>query len=113
MRRTARSHCGDDLRSYKVLPVGSLKSAAVNCSLPKVVPSSGVVTVPLHHRHGPCSTVPSTNAPTLEDMLRRDQLRAAYITRKYSGVNGSAGDVEDRTLPCRPRWAPPWTRWST
>ncbi|XP_044959009.1 aspartyl protease family protein At5g10770-like [Hordeum vulgare subsp. vulgare] len=98
---TLIAHAGDDLRSYKFLPVGSLKSAAVSCSLPKVAPSSGVVTVPLHHRHGPCSTVPSTNAPTLENMLRRDQLRAAYITRKYSGVNGSAGDVEgsDVTVP--------------
>lgn len=97
---TLVAHAGDDLRSYRVLPVGSLKSATVNCSEPKVTPSGGV-TVPLHHRHGPCSPVPSTKAPTLEEMLRRDQLRAAYITRKYSGVNGSAGDVEqsDVTVP--------------
>ena len=57
--------------------------------------------MPLHHRHGPCSPVPSTKAPTLEEMLRRDQLRAAYITRKYSGVKGGAGDMEqsDVTVP--------------
>ncbi|VAI80452.1 unnamed protein product [Triticum turgidum subsp. durum] len=99
--RTLVAHGGDDLRTYKVLHVGSLKSATVNCSQPKVTPSSGGVTVPLHHRHGPCSPVPSTKPPTLKEMLRRDQLRAAYITRKYSGVKGGAGDVEqsDVTVP--------------
>uniref|UniRef100_A0A8R7VG45 Peptidase A1 domain-containing protein n=3 Tax=Triticum TaxID=4564 RepID=A0A8R7VG45_TRIUA len=100
---TLVAHEGYDLRTYKVLHAGSLKSAAVNCSQPKVTPSSGGVTVPLHHRHGPCSPspVPSTKAPTLEEMLRRDQLRAAYIRRKYSGVKGGAGDVEqsDVTVP--------------
>ena len=68
-----------------------------------MTPSYGGVTVPLHHRHGPCSPspVPSTKAPTLQEMLRRDQLRAAYITRKYSGVKGGAGDMEqsDVTVP--------------
>uniref|UniRef100_M8B0Y0 Aspartic proteinase nepenthesin-2 n=1 Tax=Aegilops tauschii TaxID=37682 RepID=M8B0Y0_AEGTA len=99
---TLVAHGGDNLRSYKVLHAGSLKSATVNCSQPKAVSSSsGGVTVPLHHRHGPCSPVPSTEAPTLEEMLRRDQFRAAYITRKYSGVMGGAGDVEqsDVTVP--------------
>ncbi|VAI92545.1 unnamed protein product [Triticum turgidum subsp. durum] len=95
------AHGGDDLRTYKVLHAGALKSATVNCSQPQVTPSSGGVTVPLHHRHGPCSPVPSKKAPTLEEMLRRDELRAAYITRKYSGVKGGAGDVEqsDVTVP--------------
>ncbi|KAM3372064.1 hypothetical protein ACQJBY_019112 [Aegilops geniculata] len=98
---TLVAHGGDQLRTYKVLHAGSLKSATVNCSQPKVSPSSGGVTVPLHHRHGPCSPVPSTEAPTLEEMLRRDQLRAAYITRKYSNVKGGADDVEqsDVTVP--------------
>ena len=57
----------------------------------------------MHNRHGPCSPspVPSTKAPTLQEMLRRDQLRAAYIRRKYSGVKGGAGDMEqsDVTVP--------------
>ncbi|XP_044444054.1 aspartyl protease family protein At5g10770 [Triticum aestivum] len=98
---TLVAHGGYDLQSYKVLHAGALKSATINCSQPKVTPSSGGVTVPLHNRHGPCSPVPSTKAPTLEEMLRRDQLRAAYITRKYSGVKGGAGDVEqsDVTVP--------------
>ncbi|XP_037469908.1 aspartyl protease family protein At5g10770-like [Triticum dicoccoides] len=98
---TLLAHGGDDLRTYKVLHAGALKSATVNCSQPQVTPSSGGVTVPLHHRHGPCSPVPSKKAPTLEEMLRRDELRAAYITRKYSGVKGGAGDVEqsDVTVP--------------
>uniref|UniRef100_A0A8I6Z898 Peptidase A1 domain-containing protein n=1 Tax=Hordeum vulgare subsp. vulgare TaxID=112509 RepID=A0A8I6Z898_HORVV len=89
----------DDLRSsYMVLSAGSLKSATVNCTDPKAVsaPSGGGVTVPLHHRHGPCSPVPSTKAPTLEEMLRRDQLRADHIRRRFSGVKqGGAGDVEE------------------
>uniref|UniRef100_A0A3B6U9E6 Peptidase A1 domain-containing protein n=1 Tax=Triticum aestivum TaxID=4565 RepID=A0A3B6U9E6_WHEAT len=100
---TLLAHGGDDLRTYKVLHAGALKSATVNCSQPQVTPSYGGVTVPLHHRHGPCSPspVPSTKAPTLQEMLRRDQLRAAYITRMYSGVKGGAGDVEqsDITVP--------------
>ncbi|EMS67345.1 Aspartic proteinase nepenthesin-2 [Triticum urartu] len=93
---TLVAHEGYDLRTYKVLHAGSLKSAAVNCSQPKVTPSSGGVTVPLHHRHGPCSPspVPSTKAPTLEEMLRRDQLRAAYIRRNQS-ESGSL--LEDQT----------------
>ncbi|KAF7111213.1 hypothetical protein CFC21_111249 [Triticum aestivum] len=99
---TLVAHAGDDLRSYK--PVGSPESATVNCSQPKAAtPSSGGVTVPLHHRHGPCSPLPSTKAPTWEEILRHDQLRAAYVTRKFSGVKGGAGDVEqsDVTLPTR------------
>ncbi|VAI92546.1 unnamed protein product [Triticum turgidum subsp. durum] len=88
------AHGGDDLRTYKVLHAGALKSATVNCSQPQVTPSSGGVTVPLHHRHGPCSPVPSKKAPTLEEMLRRDELRAAYITRNQSE---SGNLLEDQT----------------
>jgi hypothetical protein len=55
-----------------------------------VTPPSTGVTVPLHHRYDPCSPVPSKKVPTLEERLRRDQLRAAYIKRKFSG----AGDIE-------------------
>ena len=47
--------------------------------------SSGATTVPLHHRHGPCSPLPTKKMPSLEDRLHRDQLRAAYIKRKFSG----------------------------
>ncbi|XBI03676.1 hypothetical protein VPH35_132066 [Triticum aestivum] len=93
---TLLAHGGDDLRTYKVLHAGALKSATVNCSQPQVTPSYGGVTVPLHHRHGPCSPspVPSTKAPTLQEMLRRDQLRAAYITRNQSE---SGNLLEDQT----------------
>lgn len=75
------------------------------CSEPKVVTpsSSRGITVPLRHRYSPCSPVPSKKKPSLEEMLRRDQLRAAYIKRKFSGVKkgGAAGDVEqsDATVP--------------
>uniref|UniRef100_K3YTE4 Peptidase A1 domain-containing protein n=1 Tax=Setaria italica TaxID=4555 RepID=K3YTE4_SETIT len=40
--------------------------------------------------------------PTLEERLRRDQLRAAYIQRKFSGAKAGAGDVQqhsDLTVP--------------
>jgi hypothetical protein len=39
--------------------------------------------------------------PTLEERLRRDQLRAAYIQRKFSGAKGGAGFVQqsDATVP--------------
>ncbi|KAL6633652.1 hypothetical protein ACP70R_026323 [Stipagrostis hirtigluma subsp. patula] len=91
---------GGGLR-YKVLNISLLKTDA-SCSQLKVAPSSGGATVPLHHRHGPCSPVNSTKTPTLEDMLRRDQLRAAYIQRKFSGARGgAAGGVQqsDATVP--------------
>ncbi|XP_062222176.1 aspartyl protease family protein At5g10770-like [Phragmites australis] len=93
------AHARDDL-SYKVLATGSVKPEAV-CPEPKAVPSSAGATVPLHHRHGPCSPVNSTKMPTLEEMLRRDQLRAAYIRRKFSGAKAGAGDVQqsDATVP--------------
>ncbi|OEL38375.1 Aspartyl protease family protein [Dichanthelium oligosanthes] len=95
------AHAGDD-RSYKVLSLDSLKSDAV-CSETKV-PSSGGATMPLHHRHGPCSPLATKKMPTLEEMLRRDQLRAAYIQRKFSGgdAKGGAGDdvqQSDATVP--------------
>ncbi|VAI92548.1 unnamed protein product [Triticum turgidum subsp. durum] len=99
---TLVAHAGDDLGSYyMVLPAGSLKSATVNCTDHKAVssPSGGVVTVPLHHRHGPCSPVPSTKAPTLEEMLWRDQLRAEYIGQKFSGVKGGGVEQSDVTVP--------------
>ncbi|KAG2661213.1 hypothetical protein PVAP13_1KG488400 [Panicum virgatum] len=85
------AHAGDD-RSYKVLSLDSLKPDAA-CSERKV-PLPGAATVPLHHRHGPCSPPPSKKMPALEEMLRRDQLRAAYIQRKYSVAKGGAGDVQ-------------------
>ncbi|CAL4995396.1 unnamed protein product [Urochloa decumbens] len=96
------AHAGDDHQSYKFLPLDSLKSDGV-CSEPKAVPLSGAATLPLHHRHGPCSPLTDKKMPTLEEMLRRDQLRAAYIQRKFSSsdANGSAGDAQqsDATVP--------------
>ncbi|KAK8463028.1 hypothetical protein SEVIR_1G308400v4 [Setaria viridis] len=95
------AHAGDD-RSYTVLSLDSLKSDAV-CSERKV-PLPGAATVPLHHRHGPCSPLNITKMPTLKEMLRRDQLRAAYIQRKLSaGAKGGAGDVQqsDATVPTK------------
>ncbi|RLN09034.1 protein ASPARTIC PROTEASE IN GUARD CELL 2-like isoform X2 [Panicum miliaceum] len=69
----------------------------------RCLPLSGAATVPLHHRHGPCSPLTTKNMPTLDEMLRRDQLRAAYIQRKFSGgdAKGGAGDVHqsDATVP--------------
>ncbi|CAN6253460.1 unnamed protein product [Urochloa humidicola] len=86
------AHAGDDY-SYKVLSLDSLKSDAV-CSERKAFPLPGATnTVPLHHRHGPCSPFTDKKMPTLEEMLRRDQLRATYIQSKFSGgdAKGSTG----------------------
>ncbi|KAG0534342.1 hypothetical protein BDA96_04G271700 [Sorghum bicolor] len=82
--RSPIAHAGDH-GSYKVLSIGSLRTKSV-CSESKAVrSSSGATTVPLHHRHGPCSPLPTKKMPSLEDRLHRDQLRAAYIKRKFSG----------------------------
>ncbi|EES07336.1 aspartyl protease family protein At5g10770 [Sorghum bicolor] len=94
--RSPIAHAGDH-GSYKVLSLGSLRTKSV-CSESKAVKSStGAATVPLHHRHGPCSPLPTKKMPTLEERLHRDQLRAAYIQRKFSGggVNGSRGGAGD------------------
>ncbi|KAF8729605.1 hypothetical protein HU200_017553 [Digitaria exilis] len=74
------------------------------CTCPRLPPapsSAGAATVPLHHRHGPCSPLATKKMPTLEEMLRRDQLRASYIQRKFSSGGAAAGDVQqsDATVP--------------
>uniref|UniRef100_A0A453T1K6 Peptidase A1 domain-containing protein n=2 Tax=Aegilops tauschii TaxID=37682 RepID=A0A453T1K6_AEGTS len=102
---TLVAHAVDDLRSYyMVLPAGSLKSATVNCTDHKAAssPSGGGVRVPLHHRHGPCPPASSTKAPTLEEMLWRDQLRANHIRRRFSGVKGGDLEQSDVTVPTTP-----------
>jgi len=79
--------------SYRVLATGSLSPDAVFTELKAVLPSSGGgTTIPLHHRHGPCSPRPSKEMPTLEEMLRRDQLRAGYIQRMFSGATNGTRD---------------------
>ncbi|CAL5055571.1 unnamed protein product [Urochloa decumbens] len=90
--------------NYTVLSIGSLKSDNHVCSEPEATSqSTGVTTVPLHHRHGPCSPLPSKKMPTLEEILGRDQLRAAYIQRKFSGGDAKQGGVQlldlDVTVP--------------
>jgi hypothetical protein len=67
------------------------------------VPSSANgTTVPLRHRHGPCSPVASNSQkmPTLEEMLQRDQLRAGYIQRKISRARKAGGvQQSDASVP--------------
>ncbi|KAL5212205.1 hypothetical protein ABZP36_023052 [Zizania latifolia] len=83
------AHAGDG-QSYRVL---SLNPKAV-CSEPNAIPSSsGGTTVPLNHRHGPCSPVQSEKKMTDEELLRRDQLRADHIQRKFS-KNAGADDIQ-------------------
>jgi len=87
-------------QSYKILSMSSLKPQAV-CSEPKVnPPSSSGATVPLNHRHGPCSPVPSKKEPTLEELLRRDQLRAGYVQRKFS-KNHRGGGIQQSDASVR------------
>uniref|UniRef100_A0A0E0K4K0 Peptidase A1 domain-containing protein n=1 Tax=Oryza punctata TaxID=4537 RepID=A0A0E0K4K0_ORYPU len=80
--------------SYKVL---ELNSKAV-CSESNAISSSlSGTTVPLNHRHGPCSPVPSSKKrPTEEELLKRDQLRAEHIQRKFAmnAVVDGAGELQ-------------------
>ncbi|CAL5055573.1 unnamed protein product [Urochloa decumbens] len=97
---TLVAHAGGDL-SYTVLSLGSLKSDSV-CSKTKATPSSSTgFTVPLHHRHGPCSPLTTKNMPTLAEKLQRDNLRAANIQRKFSAAIGIGGAFQqsDATVP--------------
>lgn len=65
--------------------------------------SANGTTLPLHHRHGPCSPASSNRRlPTLEETLRRDQLRAGYIQRKFAratATGGGAVEQSDATVP--------------
>ncbi|KAM0879178.1 hypothetical protein ACQ4PT_034416 [Festuca glaucescens] len=80
---------GDAHSISKVLATGSQKAEAV-CAEPQVTRSSSSTgsTVPLNHRYGPCSPAPSANAPTIAELLRRDQFRAEYLRRKFTSTGG-------------------------
>ncbi|KAM0859459.1 hypothetical protein ACQ4PT_047176 [Festuca glaucescens] len=94
-------HClgaADTHSIRKVLATGSLKAEAV-CAEPEVTPSSsGRITVPLNHRYGPCSPMPSTKEPTMAELLRGDQLRAEYVRRKVLGL-GDEPKQSELTVP--------------
>ncbi|CAM0944490.1 unnamed protein product [Alopecurus aequalis] len=80
-----------DEQSYKILTSSSRKPQAV-CSEPRVSPpSSSGTTVPLNHRHGACSPVPSEKKPTFSGLLHRDQRRADYVQRKFSNNHRISG----------------------
>ncbi|PUZ50769.1 hypothetical protein GQ55_6G086300 [Panicum hallii var. hallii] len=89
--------------NYRVLATGSPSPDAACTELKAVLPSSGGgAVVPLHHRHGPCSPLPSKEMPSLDEMLRRDQLRAGYIQRMLSaGTNGTRDRAQqsEATVP--------------
>ncbi|KAB8082183.1 hypothetical protein EE612_003982, partial [Oryza sativa] len=66
------------------------------------IPSSsdGTSSVTLSHRYGPCSPADPNSGekrPTDEELLRRDQLRADYIRRKFSGSNGTAAGEDGQS----------------
>ncbi|KAL6606522.1 hypothetical protein ACP70R_042175 [Stipagrostis hirtigluma subsp. patula] len=62
------------------------------------IPFSSGAWLPLNHRHGPCSPLPSSEKPpSAADVLRWDQLRANAIGRGLNGMAASKrGDV---TIP--------------
>ncbi|KAK1619769.1 hypothetical protein QYE76_025286 [Lolium multiflorum] len=78
----------------------SLKAEAV-CAQPQVTPSSSSgATVRLSHRYGPCSAAPSTDEPTITELLHSDQVRANYVQRKFSAGAGNDGlQPSDLTVP--------------
>ncbi|KAK1619775.1 hypothetical protein QYE76_025292 [Lolium multiflorum] len=92
------ARAGDADRIYKVPAAGSQKAEAA-CADPQVTPSSSSgATLRLSHRYGPCSPAPSTDEPTMAELLQRDQLRAEYVQRKfYSGDD--ALDQSKITVP--------------
>ncbi|KAM0922495.1 hypothetical protein ACQ4PT_006020 [Festuca glaucescens] len=92
------AHASVDEQSYKVFATTSLHPDAV-CSVSKVIPvSSRRATVALNHRHGPCSPVPSSGEkPTLADLLSRDESRANYLRRQFSG-SSRAGALHQADL---------------
>ncbi|KAL6909697.1 hypothetical protein ACP4OV_001356 [Aristida adscensionis] len=82
---------GADMENYMLVATSLLKSPAI-CSDRKVTASKAAgATVPVIHRHGPCSPATSgAKTPSLSETLRRDQLRAAYIHAKVSSKNATA-----------------------
>ncbi|XP_051192965.1 aspartyl protease family protein At5g10770 [Lolium perenne] len=92
-------HCLPARADYKVLATGSQKAGVV-CGEPLVTPSSSSgATVQLSHRYGPCSPVASTDGPSIRELLRRDQLRAEYIERKFSSGNDELEQSAAVTVP--------------
>ncbi|TVU28768.1 hypothetical protein EJB05_20301, partial [Eragrostis curvula] len=98
------AHAADVVSTHKVLDIESMLKPKSVCSESKGIgPSSSVggTTLPLHHRHGPCSPVSVSskkkNMPTLEEMLERDRLRAAYIKRKFN-LQAALGSSVDQQL---------------
>jgi hypothetical protein len=67
-----------------------------------VTSSKNGATLPLVHRHGPCSPIMSKEKPSHEETLGRDQVRAANIHAKLSSPrNGSAKELQQSgvTIP--------------
>ncbi|KAJ1258737.1 hypothetical protein BS78_10G098600 [Paspalum vaginatum] len=69
---------------YRVVTPSSLKPSEICSGHNKVIPSKKSATLPLTHRHGPCSPAIPKEKTSFEETLRRDQLRAAYIHSKVS-----------------------------
>ncbi|PAN24531.1 hypothetical protein PAHAL_4G231300 [Panicum hallii] len=92
---------GADAQRYLVVAPSSLKPSEI-CSGPKVTPSKNGATLPLAHRHGPCSPAISKEKPSLEEMLRLDQQRAAYIHAKVSGNGTKELQQSAVTIPTSP-----------
>ncbi|CAN6201724.1 unnamed protein product [Urochloa humidicola] len=97
---------GADAQRYMVVTASSLKPSET-CSGPKVTPSrNGAPLLPLTHRYGPCSPALSKETPSLEQTLRRDQLRAAHIHAKVSGRNGTEELQQSAvTIPTSPGYS--------
>nr|CAB3469282.1 unnamed protein product [Digitaria exilis] len=66
--------------------MSSLKPHAAACSGRRVIPPQHGRWVPLYRHHGPCSPSSSTGAakPSLDDLLRQDQLRVDHIHWRLS-----------------------------
>uniref|UniRef100_A0A0E0JL07 Peptidase A1 domain-containing protein n=1 Tax=Oryza punctata TaxID=4537 RepID=A0A0E0JL07_ORYPU len=80
-----------------LVPSSGLCEELPACGAAIPSPSDGTSSVALSHRYGPCSPADpnSEKRPTDEELLRRDQLRAEYIRRKFSDNNGTAAGGED------------------
>ncbi|RCV19911.1 hypothetical protein SETIT_4G014300v2 [Setaria italica] len=80
----AADHDGDD---YMMVAMNSLRPEATCLGHREIPPQNGTW-VPLHHPLGPCSPSPSGKPPSLDDLLRQDQLRVDHIHRRLSGDVG-------------------------
>ncbi|KAL6909706.1 hypothetical protein ACP4OV_001365 [Aristida adscensionis] len=81
---------GSKKHGFAVVPTSfASEPACFADSSPAVASDPNRVSVPLTHRHGPCTPSGTSGQPPLAERLRRDRARTSYIVSRVSGGRAS------------------------